>query len=130
MTIISRDAWRAAELHRLAMESEMVPSALLLEALKAYTDLKERTDAATAIAAQQRQFEQLMLGAWLGLGHGRMTAVQAFGSAYVWPGDPDDVCMLIRQLDLPCSFRIKQSADGSYGETMVVVGEPAQDERG
>lgn len=48
MSIISRDTWRAAELLRQAMENDTVPSALLLEVLKAYTDLKDRTDAAMA----------------------------------------------------------------------------------
>lgn len=42
MALVSRDTMRAAALQRQALENETVPSALLLEVLKAYTDLKDR----------------------------------------------------------------------------------------
>ncbi len=44
MGLVSRDTMRAAALQRQALDNDMVPSALLLEVLKAYTDLKDRVD--------------------------------------------------------------------------------------
>lgn len=45
MGFISRDTWRAAELQRQALDSETMPSALLLEAIDGYIALKNRVDA-------------------------------------------------------------------------------------